>query len=118
MNIKLAVVAIWAEDVRSNAHFYRDVIGLQLSDHHGAMVHFMVDGVRLVILKGRPAKASNTFLERFPIVAFETDNLDDAIVCLKAHQVELPWEIEENPEARWAMFHDPAGNLIEFVEFK
>jgi hypothetical protein len=31
--------------------------------------------------------------------------------------VDLPWGIERDEHSRWAMFHDPAGNLIELVEF-
>jgi len=35
--------------------------------------------------------------------------------------VEFPWGIEEfggpNPSSRYVMFYDPAGNLIELVEW-
>jgi hypothetical protein len=41
--------------------------------------------------------------------------LDQAIAKLSAHQVELPWGIEQDAGSRWVMFYDPAGNLIEFV---
>jgi hypothetical protein len=33
------------------------------------------------------------------------------------HNVELPWGLESNPAGRWVMFHDPAGNLIELVQW-
>jgi len=32
--------------------------------------------------------------------------------------VSLWAEVEEDANSRWAMFHDPAGNLIELVQFK
>jgi len=55
---------------------------------------------------------------RFPLVAFAMDDLDAAVDRLRAHQVELPWGIEEDADSRWLMFRDPAGNLIEVVQFK
>jgi len=33
------------------------------------------------------------------------------------HQVELSWGIEQDASTRWVMFHDPAGNLLELVQF-
>jgi catechol 2,3-dioxygenase-like lactoylglutathione lyase family enzyme len=118
MQPKLAVVSLWAEDVPATAHFYRDVIGLRRLAHHGDRPHFDLDGVYLVILKGRPVPAQDSLPSRFPVVAFAVDDLDAAVDRLRAHQVDLPWGIAEDTDARWTMFHDPAGNLIELVDFK
>jgi catechol 2,3-dioxygenase-like lactoylglutathione lyase family enzyme len=51
-------------------------------------------------------------------VAFAVDDLEAAVERLRAHGVSLPWGVEEDAGARWVMFHDPAGNLIELAEFK
>ena len=114
MNPRLAVVSLWAEDVPTTAHFYRDVIGLRLLPHHGDRPHFDLGGTYLTILKGTPNPAPT----RFPIVAFAVDDLDAAIERLRAHRVELRWGIEEDADSRWVMLHDPAGNLIELAHFK
>ncbi len=90
MNIKIAVVSVWAEDVSSTAHFYRDVVGLQLAAHHGERPHFDLDGAYLIILKGRPVPAQDPVPARFPIVAFAVPDLDAALDRLYTHQVELP----------------------------
>jgi len=118
MNVKLAVVTLWAEDVSVAAHFYREVIGLRLLDHHGDRPHFDLGGVYLVILKGRPVPPLDPVPARFPIIAFAVHDLDAAIDHLRAHHVELPWGIEEDADSRWVMFYDPAGNLIELAHFK
>lgn len=118
MNVRLAVVSISAEDVPAAAHFYRDVIGLRLLPHHGERPHFDLGGVYLTIVKGRPAPAQTPTARRFPLVAFAVEDLDAAIERLRAHYVGLPWGIEEDANSRWVMFHDPAGNLIELVQFK
>lgn len=117
MSTKLAVISLWAEDVPAAAHFYRDVIGLKLLPHHGGRPHFDLDGVYLTILQGRPQPARDANPERFPLFAWAVDDLDAAIQRLHAHHIETPWGIESDSRSCWVMFHDPAGNLIELVQF-
>jgi hypothetical protein len=52
------------------------------------------------------------------VVAFSIPDLDKAVERLRLHSVDLPWGVETNATGRWVMFHDPAGNLVELVEFK
>jgi catechol 2,3-dioxygenase-like lactoylglutathione lyase family enzyme len=116
MNIQIAVVSIWAEDVPTAVHFYRDVIGLRLLPHHGERPHFDLGGSYLTILKGCPVPAQDAVPSQFPLVAFAVENLDAAVERLRNHQVELPWDIEDGTTSRWVKFYDPAGNLIELVQ--
>ena len=110
------VFSLRAADLPATAHFYRDVIGLRLLPHHGGRVAFALgDGAHLVLLKGQPGPAESTDADPFPAIAFEVDDLDGAVDNLRAHGVELPWGVEENQAARWVMFYDPAGNLIELA---
>lgn len=117
MDPVLAVVSLWAEDVYATANFYQEVLGLRAMPHHGHYPHFNLGGVNLVILKGRPCPAQEANPSRFPLIAFSVGNLEDAIARLEANDVELPWGIEGDLNSQWVMFHDPAGNLIELVEF-
>ena len=118
MSPKLAVVSLWAEDVAGAAHFYRDVLGLKLRTHDQHRPHFDLGGIYLVILKGRPLLPLDPIPARFPIVAFAVEDLDAAVANLRAQHVDLPWGVEEDARSRWAMLRDPAGNLIELVQFK
>jgi hypothetical protein len=36
---------------------------------------------------------------------------------LRLHGVEMPWGVESDSASRWVMLTDPAGNLIELVQF-
>ena len=117
---RIAVVSLWAEDVPAAAHFYRDAIGLQLlpdHSHHGGRPHFDVGGAYLTILKGKPIPAQNAEPSHFPLIAFAVDDLTAAIERLQAHHVELLTDVAEDADSRWVVFHDPAGNLIELVQF-
>lgn len=119
MSTRIAVVALWAPDVPTAAHFYRDVLGLTLlPHHHGDRPHFLVDGIFLTLCHGEPKPAVDALTDRFPLVAFAVPDLDKMVERLEAHSVELPWGVEGNKKSRWVMFHDPAGNLIELVEFE
>ena len=117
MSVQIAAISLWAEDVPATAHFYRDVIGLPLLPHHGSRPHFDLGGSYLVILQGRPVPAQDPVPPRFPVLAFAVDSLETAVERVKSHRVELPWGIEQDANSRWVMFHDPAGNLIELVQF-
>ena len=116
MNIRLAVVSLWAENVHLTVQFYRDVIGLPLSHHPVFRPHFDLGDGYLVILEGKPMSVEQA--QRFPVIAFAVDNLEAAIEKLTSQQVELPWGIETDSHSSWVMFYDPAGNLIELVAFK
>jgi predicted enzyme related to lactoylglutathione lyase len=71
----------------------------------------------LTILKGHPNPAQDAVPARFPLIAFAVDDLEANIERLRAHQVALPWGIEQDDNSRWVMFQDPAGNMIELVQF-
>jgi len=115
--MKLTVVSLRAEDVAQTAHFYRDVLGLPLAGQHGHIPDFNLNGTYLTIIKGKTAPESAMLEPRFPLLALEVTALDEVVTRLRQHAVELPWGIERGETARWVMFFDPAGNLIELVEF-
>ena len=117
MLTKFAVIAVWAQDVTESAHFYRDVLGLEMLPAHDARPHFKVDGIYFLILQGRPIQAEEMEPERFPLFALSVDDLDEMVRRLAAHGVETPWGVEQNASERWVMFRDPAGNLIELVQW-
>ncbi len=110
------VISLWAEDVPKTAHFYKDILGLEmLPYHHGGQPHFLVGDAYLTVLKGKPRPAEDSVPARFPLFALRVSDLDAAIEHLKVHGVELPWGIEAQGDSRWVMFYDPAGNLIELT---
>ena len=118
---RFAAVSLWAEDPVAVAHFYRDVLGLRPMPHdlhHSERPHFDLDGTYLTILKGKPIPAQDAEPPHFPLMALVVDELDSAVDRLRAHHIELPWGVEEGTESRWVKFRDPAGNLIELVQFK
>ncbi len=117
MPTKFAVVSVWAADVAANVHFYRDVLGLELLSHQGSRPHFKVDGVYLTMLKGTPTPAQNADPAYFPLFALAVEDFDGMVARLERHHISLPRGIESDADGRWVTFHDPAGNLVELVQF-
>ena len=116
---KLLVVSLWAKDLVTTAHFYRDVIGFPLMPHHGAHVTFDIgDGVHLVILQGDSGPDRSVGEARWPVLAFRVADLDECVKRLSEHGVELPWGIESGPGSRYVMLADPGGNLIELAQLE
>jgi len=111
------MVSLKAKDVARAAHFYRDVIGLEMAGHHGHMPDFDLNGTYLTIIQGEPVATLAGASAQFPVLALEVEDLDKAIDRLRLHHVELPWGIEQGDTSRWVKFYDPAGNLIELVQF-
>jgi catechol 2,3-dioxygenase-like lactoylglutathione lyase family enzyme len=115
---QLAVVSLWAEDVPATVHFYRQVVGLPLLAHHDHPPALELrPGEYLAILEGQPAFAREPGGSRFPVLAFAVRDLDEAVQHLQRHDIELVQGIETGAAGRWIRFDDPAGNLIEFVQF-
>ncbi len=69
------------------------------------------------MLKGTPAPAQNAEPDHFPLFALSVENLDEMVKRLEEHHVVLPWGVASSANERWVLFHDPAGNLIELVQF-
>jgi catechol 2,3-dioxygenase-like lactoylglutathione lyase family enzyme len=111
------VVSVKTPDLASGVHFYRDVIGLQLLPDHAHQAAFdLGEGIHLVLVPAQPSLPPDNGPARFPSLAFFVQDLDKAISHLEAHSVDIPWGIEESSQARWVVFRDPAGNLIEFAQ--
>jgi catechol 2,3-dioxygenase-like lactoylglutathione lyase family enzyme len=114
---QVAVVSLWAEDLPTVVHFYRDVVGLDLVPDHAEHPAFALgDGTFLVIIQGRPIPAQESASPDWPLIALAVADLDQAIARLEAHGVALPWGVASDQDPRWVKFRDPAGNVIEFVQ--
>ena len=113
---RLVVISLRGEKPQELVHFYRHVVGLSMLPHHDRPAFDLGNGCHLVIIKGQPPPPGPEGL-RFPAIAFAVADLAKAIQHLQGHGVELPWGLEASEHDRWAMFYDPAGNLIEFAQF-
>lgn len=115
-----AVLTVWSptDHVEATARFYEEVLGLERVSEDGMILD--TDGTFLVVMQGTLVHPKDT-ARRWPLFALSVPDLDAAVKALEQAGVELPWGIEvfgtPEPDSRYVMFHDPAGNLIELVEW-
>lgn len=112
----LIAVSLWVKDLPRSVHFYRDVIGLELLPHHGSHPTLKIGDTHLAIIQCEEDTPKIPNEPRWPILAFTIPDLDAATDKLQAHDIELPWGIESSNQARYVMFHDPDGYLLEIAE--
>jgi catechol 2,3-dioxygenase-like lactoylglutathione lyase family enzyme len=115
---RLAIVGIPADDLPAALHFYLDIIGLPLLPHHDERPAFdLGHDTYLVLVKSQHPLVFAPEEPIFPALTFEVKDLDQAVDHLEAHGVKLLSGIKTSSQTRWILFHDPAGNLVEFAQF-
>ena len=111
-------MTIWssADKLEQTSVFYRDTLGLSSIANNV----FNARGTYLVVMQGDLGQPKNT-QRRWPLFALTVSDLEQEVIKLKHHGFDFPWGIEEfndgNTASRYVMFYDPAGNLIELVEW-
>ena len=118
MTSKFIASTIWAEVLSEASKFYSDVIGLNIiSENRDDRLLFKLgEDQYLFIIEGTPSPTKNSAIENFPVVAFRVENIEKTYDDLTARGIKTLHGIESDDWSRWAILHDPAGNLIELAE--
>jgi catechol-2,3-dioxygenase len=115
---RLAHVGIYVEDPERAVAFYRDVVGLQITDTQPEMgITFMssrpeVEHHELLIAAGRTASRDAKMVQQ---ISWRCDTLDDVIAFhyrLREREVPLDMEVSHG-NAIGIYFYDPEGNRNE-----
>ena len=115
---RLAHVGIYVEDLDRAVAFYRDLLGLQITDATPeAGIVFMssrpdVEHHELLLARGRTASGDALMLQQ---ISWRCDSLDDVIAFhyrLREHNVALDMEVSHG-NAIGIYFFDPEGNRNE-----
>ena len=108
-------IGIVCDDLESQRHFYRDILGLKELKSGEDFVWFDFDGKLLELLAKSPLPQYDRRRVSF---AFEVDDIHLARVELINRGVEAVTKIEGGPQARqyWAYFRDAEDNLFELVQ--
>ena len=115
MTVQIYMYCIYAEDIPSAVEFYANVLGLHQDTQIEGSPHFQVGESYLVIQKGHPP--AHTPAAHLPVLALSVEDMDLVIERLEQNNISLVSGIEEHEDSRWIKFFDPAGNLIEVIEF-
>jgi isopenicillin-N N-acyltransferase-like protein len=123
MNLKrLDNIDIACTDVEPMVAFYRDLLGLRLRlpyEPGQGWAGFIAGDVVIYLIEEEataphpaPRLTGGDNPPGLDSIAFEVDDLDDAIAQLDGHGVTWAGDVVESDWYRYRGFHDPEGNLI------
>jgi predicted enzyme related to lactoylglutathione lyase len=107
----VAVVWMPVEDIERAKGFYRDTLGLQITNEDGEWAEVDAKGLTIGLNGREPSGAGAT---GGPVVTFQPEgSLEETVSNLKEQGVEVPAEISEHPWGRIATFKDSEGNDLQ-----
>lgn len=119
-------VAIICTDYAKSKYFYTEVLGLKVvrevyrEQRDSYKLDLEVAGlyqIELFSFPSPPARASRPEAAGLRHLAFEVDDIDEAIFHIKEYGIEVePIRIDEFTDKRFTFLADPDGLPIEFVE--
>ena len=119
-------IAIICSDYNKSKHFYTKVLGFVVlrevyrEERKSYKLDLQVGDqyqIELFSFPDPPARPSRPEAAGLRHLAFEVDNLDEAIAALESHNVVVePIRIDEFTGKRFTFFADPDGLPIEFYE--
>ncbi|WP_183573885.1 VOC family protein [Mucilaginibacter sp. X5P1] len=119
-------VAIICTDYTKSKYFYTEVLGLKVvrevyrEQRDSYKLDLEVAGlyqIELFSFPNPPARASRPEAAGLRHLAFEVDDIDEAVFHIKEYGIEVePIRIDEFTDKRFTFFADPDGLPIEFVE--
>ncbi len=110
----VAVVWMPVEDIERAKGFYRDTLGLQITNEDGEWAEVDANGLTIGLNGREPSGVGDT---GGPVVTFQPQGgLEETVSNLKEQGVEVPAEISEHPWGRVATFKDSEGNDLQLYE--
>jgi len=119
-------IAIICSDYQRSKQFYCDVLGLKIvreifrAERNSYKLDLEVNGlyqIELFSFPNPPTRPSQPESCGLRHLAFEVNNLDEAVSEVKGHHIDVePIRVDENTGKRFAFFADPDGLPIEFYE--
>lgn len=119
-------VAIICSDYEQSKRFYTEVLGLKIirevyrEERRSYKLDLEVNGlyqIELFSFPNPPARPNKPEAAGLRHLAFEVDNIDEAVAEIQKYAVEVePVRIDECTGKRFTFFADPDGLPIEFYE--
>jgi glyoxylase I family protein len=119
-------IAIICSDYQKSKHFYSEILGLKIINevYREARQSYKLDlevgnqyQVELFSFPGPPERPSRPEAAGLRHLAFEVDNIDEAVSHMHAAGVSVePVRVDEFTGKRFTFFADPDGLPVEFYE--
>jgi len=107
------VASVWlpVDDMSRAIGFYRDTLGLEVTDHDGDWAEVQANRLKIG-LNAREDDGAGA--SGGAVIAFQPEGgIDDAVEQLRSQGVEVPGEVSDHPWGRIATFRDSEGNDLQ-----
>jgi predicted enzyme related to lactoylglutathione lyase len=110
----VAVVWMPVQDIERAKGFYKDTLGLPITNEDGDWSEVDANGLTIGLNGREPSGAG---VEGGPVVTFQPEaSLQATVEDLQGQGVEVPAGISDHPWGRVATFKDSEGNDIQLYE--
>jgi predicted enzyme related to lactoylglutathione lyase len=110
----VAVVWMPVQDIERAKGFYKDTLGLPITNEDGDWAEVDANGLTIGLNGREPSGAG---VEGGPVVTFQPEaSLQATVEDLQGQGVEVPAGISDHPWGRVATFKDSEGNDIQLYE--
>lgn len=119
-------IAIICSDYQKSKHFYSEILGLKIlqevyrEERRSYKLDLEVGNlyqIELFSFPDPPARVSGPEAAGLRHLAFEVDDIDEAVSHIKAHHISIePIRIDETTGKRFTFFSDPDGLPLELYE--
>jgi catechol 2,3-dioxygenase-like lactoylglutathione lyase family enzyme len=108
-------VIIYVSDLEDSITWYQQILERELSSNYGNFATFELNNVRLSLHSTERMERSEDSHSTMPV--FPVEDLGAKKERLEREGILFTYE-NEIPNAKFATFHDPDGNPLQFIERK
>lgn len=118
--LSLTTLTIIAPDLAAAQKFYCDLLGFTVAAHYGpALVELTHPGVTLILSRGETSARPAYPLTAQVCPGFAVTDVDAEHARLRAAGADLVFDTPQPfPVGRFLAVRDPAGNVLELLQFK
>jgi predicted enzyme related to lactoylglutathione lyase len=114
---RFVAVSLYAPDLAKVVPFYTEQLGFQVEEQHGdEQVQLAHEGLSVVLCKG--PKAPEAAYPSGAVLGLAVDDVAKKLAQLKPHTKLIHDKPQPFPVGLFAAVRDPAGNVIELLQFK
>ncbi len=116
---RIAAVTVYITDLEKGITFYTTQLGFSVKARYGPeLVELEHEGVALLLAVAGQPRRVNYPTEAATVIGIAASRLEDQLERLRKQKVELVVDTPTQfPGGRFIAVRDPAGNVIELLEF-
>ncbi|MCK5238471.1 MAG: VOC family protein [Candidatus Thorarchaeota archaeon] len=112
-------ITIYVNDMEKAIEFYRDTMGFDIVHSSTTIVHLENDGIPIILEKEKSKSTAKYPGTSQVVIGIETEDLEKTISVLRDLSVNIVHDDPQQfPAGRFMAIRDPAGNVIEILEFQ